>query len=179
MANGRDDGDHAGFPAAGSRSNNTSAAASAFNMHSDYMPSAGVAAPSEMSAMVTALTHVVSSEPQNGYIRGGGIASSSANLIQTSTNSPPSSAYSSTSSGSVGRKRRLHHEDYVTEFSDNVQSVYHGFGDSFSAVKSGFYFFLFQIYRLFKHVYSSSVFHLSTLISCFAFSLLFLQNLIF
>lgn len=152
MANGRDYGEHARFPATWTRFNNTSAAASAttspttyFNMqqqHSDYMVSAGAAPPplsgsSEMSAMVTALTHVVSSEPQNENIRGGGIASSSANLIQTSINSP-SSAYSSSSSGSVGRKRRhpYHHQDCATDFSDNVQRVYHGFGDSFSAVNS-------------------------------------------
>ncbi|KAH6780246.1 Integrase-type DNA-binding superfamily protein [Perilla frutescens var. hirtella] len=107
--------------------------------NSDDLLSALVAAPpslcqsSEMSAMVTALTHVVSVQPHDG----GGIASSSAaaNLVQTSVNSP-SSAYSSSSSASSGRKRRQDQEDCASEFSQNIQTAYRGFRDSFSAVKS-------------------------------------------
>lgn len=144
MANGRDYGERASFPAATSSEENAAAAANPmpyFNMqqqHSDYLLSAVVAAPPqspEMSAMVTALTHVVSGQPYNG----GGIPSSyGGNFTQTSIHSPPSSVYSSSTSG---RKRNHGREDSAPEYSQNLQRVYRGLGDSLGDLKSGLYFY--------------------------------------
>lgn len=97
----------------------------------DYLLSAVVSPPvlpergqfGEMSAMVTALTHVVSGQ------RHGGQAAQSFGVDS------PTSAYSSSSSGSwAGQKRRRHHDDSVAEFSDRV---YRGIGESSSSVKTG------------------------------------------
>lgn len=107
----------------------------------DYLLSAVVSPPpsvlsghgqfGEMSAMVTALTHVVSGQRHGGQVSGG-----SGSFIPSSVDSP-SSAYSSSSSGSwAGQKRRRHHDDSATQFSDGV---YRGFGESSSSVKSGLF----------------------------------------
>ncbi|KAL3513935.1 hypothetical protein ACH5RR_026652 [Cinchona calisaya] len=105
-------------------------------MFSGYSQSAG-----EMSAMVTALTHVVSgqrsssgewayynrpAQDQSGSVTvsfgGGGSVIQSANS--------PSSAYSSSSSGSWGRKKRGRDlEESVSGYLENVQRVYRGVED--------------------------------------------------
>ncbi|KAL1533465.1 Integrase-type DNA-binding superfamily protein [Salvia divinorum] len=90
----------------------------------DYLLSAVVSPPPpppEHREMVTALTHVLS---------GHGAAGS----FNPSTVDSPSSAYSSSSSGSwAGQKRRRNHDDTVTQFSDRV---YRGIGESSSSVKA-------------------------------------------
>nr|GME17965.1 ethylene-responsive transcription factor ABR1-like [Ipomoea batatas] len=83
----------------------------------------------EMSAMVTALTHVVSG--QSPLVGGSGLYSANS----------PSSAYSSSSSGSLaGQKRRREQEEGVTQFADQAPRVYGGFRggeSSSSSVKLG------------------------------------------
>nr|GMD88718.1 ethylene-responsive transcription factor ABR1-like [Ipomoea batatas] len=91
----------------------------------------------EMSAMVTALTHVVSGQ-QRSYqtesaapvksplVGGSGLYSANS----------PSSAYSSSSSGSLaGQKRRREQEEGVTQFADQAPRVFGGFrgGESSSS----------------------------------------------
>nr|GMD94117.1 ethylene-responsive transcription factor ABR1-like [Ipomoea batatas] len=91
----------------------------------------------EMSAMVTALTHVVSGQ-QRSYqtesaapvksplVGGSGLYSANS----------PSSAYSSSSSGSLaGQKRRREQEEGVTQFANQAPRVYGGFrgGESSSS----------------------------------------------
>ncbi|KAL0360398.1 UNVERIFIED_CONTAM: Ethylene-responsive transcription factor [Sesamum radiatum] len=91
----------------------------------------------EMSAMVTALTHVVSGQRQSGGLFSGAVASSfspggSGNFIES-----PSSAYSSSSSGSwTGQKRRRDRDDSVTQLSEQAQRVYRNLGESSSSVKT-------------------------------------------
>lgn len=107
------------------------------------LPAAGAATPmfpgygGEMSAMVSALTHVVSGQRSGewGYIRpdlsgsvtvpfgGGGSVIQSANS--------PTSAYSSSSSGSwAGQKRGREQEETVSGYPEHVQRVYREFEDS-------------------------------------------------
>ncbi|KAI3460464.1 hypothetical protein Pfo_017127 [Paulownia fortunei] len=158
VANPRDNREYSRFPAIWNRENTTSASAGTsipipyFHMQQqeqpDYLLSAVVAAPTlsgysqspEMSAMVTALTHVVSGQQHSGQISGtitsSSAAAGSGNFIPSSINSPYS-AYSSSSSGSwAGLKRRHDQEDSVTQFSEQVQRVYRGFGESSSSFKS-------------------------------------------
>lgn len=153
VANRQGSGDYARFrptPTTGATTSSTSATTVSatdvpidpYNFHMqythqqpqqpDYLLSAVVSPPvlpergqfGEMSAMVTALTHVVS-----GQRHGGGTP-------QSYGVDSPSSAYSSSSSGSwAGQKRRRHHDDSgVVEFSDRV---YRGIGESSSSVKTG------------------------------------------
>nr|AUY63104.1 AP2/ERF transcription factor [Panax notoginseng] len=97
----------------------------------------------EMSAMVTALTHVVSGQRSGEltYYRpefsGGGMMSfgggGGAGGSGIYTSNSPSSAYSSSSSSSgswAGQKRGREEESSVTQFSEQqFQRVYRGFGD--------------------------------------------------
>lgn len=111
------------------------AAAAAPQMFTGYSQSR------EMSAMVTALTHVVSGQRSGEltYYRpefsGGGMMSfgggGGAGGSGIYTSNSPSSAYSSSSSGSwAGRKRGREEESSVTQFSEQqFQRVYRGFGD--------------------------------------------------
>ncbi|PIN10176.1 hypothetical protein CDL12_17238 [Handroanthus impetiginosus] len=103
----------------------------------DYLLSAVVAPPMlpgysqsrEMSAMVTALTHVVSGQRHAAQISSAATSSFAAGGGVDS----PSSAYSSSSSGSwAGQKRRRDQDDSVTQFPERV---YRGFGESSSSVK--------------------------------------------
>ncbi|KAI3461584.1 hypothetical protein Pfo_021350 [Paulownia fortunei] len=158
VANQRDSGDFARFPAIGNTETTTSTTTAAsipipyFHMQQheqpDYLLSAVVAAPmlsghsqsQEMSAMVTALTHVVSGQRHPGQISSAMTSSFSAggsgNFIPSAVDSP-SSAYSSSSSGSwAGQKRRRHQDDSVTQFSEQTQRVYRGLGESSSSVKA-------------------------------------------
>lgn len=147
VANRRDSGDYARLRAETTSSATISAAASTnvplpyFHMQHqeqpDYLLSAVVSPPTghgqsrEMSAMVTALTHVVSGQRHGGQASSAVSPSSfggSGNFVDS-----PSSA---SSSGSwAGQKRRRNQDDGVTHLSD--QSFYRGFGESPSAVKSG------------------------------------------
>ncbi|XP_019175167.1 PREDICTED: ethylene-responsive transcription factor ABR1-like [Ipomoea nil] len=92
----------------------------------------------EMSAMVTALTHVVSGQQRSYYqtetappvmapvVGGSGVYSANS----------PSSVYSSSSSGSLaGQKRRRDQEEGVTQFAEQAPRVYGGFrgGESSSS----------------------------------------------
>ncbi|XP_057795389.1 ethylene-responsive transcription factor ERF110-like [Salvia miltiorrhiza] len=98
----------------------------------DYLLSAVVSPPpapsghgefGEMSAMVTALTHVVSGQRQAPSFGGSG-------SFNPSTVDSPTSAYSSSSSGSwAGQKRRRHQDD-------SSDRVYRGLGESSSSVKA-------------------------------------------
>ncbi|KAL0326022.1 UNVERIFIED_CONTAM: Ethylene-responsive transcription factor [Sesamum radiatum] len=159
VANRRDSGDYARFPARGNTETTTTTSATTstgavnvpipyFHMQQqeqpDYLLSAVVAPPMlsgqsqsrEMSAMVTALTHVVSGQRQGGLFSGA-VASSfspggSGNFIES-----PSSAYSSSSSGSwTGQKRRRDRDDSVTQLSEQAQRVYRNLGESSSSVKT-------------------------------------------
>ncbi|CAI9763942.1 unnamed protein product [Fraxinus pennsylvanica] len=99
----------------------------------------------EMSAMVTALTHVVSGQRYGGerwltpeQLSGDAVAPSfaggSGNIHLA--NSPSSAAYSSSSSGSLpGQKRRRDQEDSVTQLPEQAPSVYRRFGELSSSVK--------------------------------------------
>ncbi|KAK4429505.1 Ethylene-responsive transcription factor [Sesamum alatum] len=166
VANRRDSGDYARFPARGNTETTTSATTSTtaavnvpipyFHMQHqeqpDYLLSAVVAPPPpmlsgqsqsrEMSAMVTALTHVVSGQRQSGLFSGAVASSFSAggggsgNFIPSAVESP-SSAYSSSSSGSwTGQKRRRDRDDSVTQLSEQAQRVYRSLGESSSSVKT-------------------------------------------
>ncbi|KAH6800169.1 Integrase-type DNA-binding superfamily protein [Perilla frutescens var. hirtella] len=162
VANRQNSGDDARFrPTANTEATTTSSTASAtiapsanvptipyFHMQQqqpDYLLSAVVAPPpalsghgqfQEMSAMVTALTHVVSGQRQGGRQAfppsfGSGVSGS----FSSSAVDSPSSAYSSSSSGSwAGQKRPRHHDDSVTQFSDD--QPYRGFRESSSSVKT-------------------------------------------
>lgn len=162
MANRQDSGDYARFrPTANTGATTSSTAAASttlaaanvptipyFHMQQpDYLLSAVVSPQPglsghgqfrEMSAMVTALTHVVSGQRHGGHVTGAGTPPSfggggSGSFIPSTVDSP-SSTYSSSSSGSwAGQKRRRHHDDSVTQFSDGV---YRGFGESSTSVKS-------------------------------------------
>ncbi|CAK9154168.1 unnamed protein product [Ilex paraguariensis] len=141
VANPRDTGEYVRFPARGDTDTTDEAgqpsqqpiesteqmqqpenlllsATAATSMFSGYSRSM------EMSAMVTALTHVVSGGQRSGEwsyrpeLSGSGIYSA---------NSP---SYSSSSSGSwTGQKRGRDQEESVPQFSDHVQRVYRGFGE--------------------------------------------------
>lgn len=108
----------------------SAAAAAATPMFSGYSQSP------EMSAMVTALTHVVSGQRSGewGYHRpdpSGSVTMSfgGAGSVIQSANSP-SSAYSSSSSGSwAGQKRGRDQEETVSGYPEHVQRVYRGFED--------------------------------------------------
>ncbi|KAL8059392.1 hypothetical protein ABFX02_03G084700 [Erythranthe guttata] len=151
VANRRDTGDYARFPATtGNRETTTTSAAATTSTTAtpyfhvqhqdqpDYLLSAVVLGhghghghqAQDMSAMVTALTHVVSGQ------RHGGQASSAVAPSFAPVDSP-SSAYSSSSSGSwPGQKRRRDQDDCSTPFSDQTQRAYRGFVDSPSSIKS-------------------------------------------
>ncbi|KAL8515021.1 hypothetical protein ACS0TY_013926 [Phlomoides rotata] len=145
VANQRDSGDYARFRAESTSSATTSAAPAAstdvplpyFHMQQqeqpDYLLSAVVAPPTghgqsrEMSAMVTALTHVVSGQRHGGgqatsAVSPSSFAAGSGNFVSSNVDSP-TSAISSSSSGS-GQKRRRNQDDSVTQFSDQSQSFY-------------------------------------------------------
>ncbi|KAL8524384.1 hypothetical protein ACS0TY_014099 [Phlomoides rotata] len=145
VANQRDSGDYARFRAESPSSATTSAAPAAstdvplpyFHMQQqeqpDYLLSAVVAPPTshgqsrEMSAMVTALTHVVSGQRHGGgqatcAVSPSSFAAGSGNFVSSNVDSP-TSAISSSSSGS-GQKRRRNQDDSVTQFSDQSQSFY-------------------------------------------------------
>lgn len=108
----------------------SAAAAAATPMFSGYSQ------PSEMSAMVTALTHVVSGQRSGewGFNRpdpSGSVTMSfgGAGSVIQSANSP-SSAYSSSSSGSwAGQKRGRDQEETVSGYPEHAQRVYRGFED--------------------------------------------------
>ncbi|KAL7117692.1 hypothetical protein ACP275_03G089200 [Erythranthe tilingii] len=159
VANRRDTGDYARFPATtGNRETPTTSAATTstttttttpyFHVQHqeqpDYLLSAVVLGhghqTQDMSAMVTALTHVVSGQRHGGQASSA-VAPSFAhggagNFIQSTVDSP-SSAYSSSSSGSwPGQKRRRDQDDCSTPFSDQTQRAYRGFVDSPSSIKS-------------------------------------------
>lgn len=168
VANRQGSGDYARFrPTANTGATTSSTAAASttlaaanvptipyFHMQQpDYLLSAVVSPPPglsghgqfrEMSAMVTALTHVVSGQGHGGHVTGAGTPPSfggggSGSFIPSTVDSP-SSTYSSSSSGSwAGQKRRRHHDDSVTQFSDGV---YRGFGESSTSVKSGLFWFI-------------------------------------
>ncbi|KAL3845400.1 hypothetical protein ACJIZ3_002803 [Penstemon smallii] len=153
VANRKDSGEYVRFPTTTSATTTTTSAAATnipinpyFQQQEqpDYLLSAVVAAPTlsgynqsrEMSAMVTALTHVVSGQRQGGQLSGATAApSGNLNLINPSDVNSPSSAYSSSSSGSwAGQKRRREQEESVTTpFSEQVQRTYHGLGESSSS----------------------------------------------
>ncbi|XP_051139902.1 ethylene-responsive transcription factor ABR1-like isoform X2 [Andrographis paniculata] len=93
----------------------------------------------DMSAMVTALTHVVSGQRQGGGVLDntstfGGLGS----FIPSAGVDSPSPVYSSSSSGSLaGQKRRRDQDDVVSQFADrNRAGGYGGFGESLSSLKS-------------------------------------------
>ncbi|XP_019153420.1 PREDICTED: ethylene-responsive transcription factor ABR1-like [Ipomoea nil] len=157
VANRKDSGGYARFPATGSGEEEASASASAsaveegpsesfdemirreIQQEADYLLSAAAAPPpmfsgygqsGEMSAVVTALTQVMSSQrsPGEQWRFGGAAAAPSLGGVY-SVNSP-SSTYSSTSSSSgAGQKRRREQEESVTQLPEHVQRVYGGFGD--------------------------------------------------
>ncbi|CAA3015988.1 ethylene-responsive transcription factor ABR1-like [Olea europaea subsp. europaea] len=170
VANPRDSGEYVRFPAETSTSTSTSTVAVTTTTTSatvlnidpyyqmqhqdqpDYLLSAvaggsmfsGHSQLQEMSAMVTALTHVVSGQRYGGERRstpeqlsGGAVAPSFAGgtgNIHLVTS--PSSAYSSSSSGSwPGQKRRRDQEDSGTQLPEQAPAVYRRFGESSSSVK--------------------------------------------
>lgn len=108
----------------------SAAAGAATPMFSGYSQSR------EMSAMVTALTHVVSGQRSGewGYNRpdlSGSVTMSfgAGGSVFHSANSP-SSAYSSSSSGSwAGQKRGRDQEETISGCPESVQRVYKGFAD--------------------------------------------------
>ncbi|CAI9778010.1 unnamed protein product [Fraxinus pennsylvanica] len=165
VANPRDSSEYVRFPADTSTSSATSAAVLNNNAYyqiqqqeqPDYLLSAvaggamfsGYSKSVDTSAMVTALTHVVSGQRYGGERRfmpeqlsGGAVAppfvaagGGSGNI--QSANSP-TSAYSSSSSGSwPGQKRRRDQEDSVKQSPEQVPAVYRRFGESSSSVKAG------------------------------------------
>ncbi|KAL1543687.1 ethylene-responsive transcription factor ABR1-like [Salvia divinorum] len=137
VANRQGSGDYARIRPSSNTGATTSSTASAnvdtnpfFHMQQpDYLLSAVVSPPpappghgefGEMSAMVTALTHVVSGQRHSG-----------AGSFNPSTVDSPSSAYSSSSSGSwAGQKRQRHRDDGASQFSDRI---YGGIGESSSS----------------------------------------------
>ncbi|KAL2503720.1 ethylene-responsive transcription factor ABR1-like [Abeliophyllum distichum] len=170
VANPRDSGEYVRFPPDTSTSTSTAAATTSaaavlindpyYQMQQqeqpDYSLSAVAGAPMfsgygpsrEMSAMVTALTHVVSGQRYGSerwltpeQLSGGAVAPPFAAAVGGSGNiqlaNSPSSAYSSSSSGSwPGRKRRRDQEDSVTQLPEQVPEVYRRFGESSSSVKA-------------------------------------------
>nr|GMC56420.1 ethylene-responsive transcription factor ABR1-like [Ipomoea batatas]GME16359.1 ethylene-responsive transcription factor ABR1-like [Ipomoea batatas] len=155
VANRRDSGEYARFPATGSGEESASASASAsegasesfdemirreIQQEADYLLSAAAQAPppmfsgygqsGEMTAVVTALTQVMSSQRSGGeQWRFGGAAAAPSLAGGYSVNSP-SSTYSSTSSSSgAGQKRRREQEESVSQIPEHVQRVYGGFGE--------------------------------------------------
>ncbi|PIM98719.1 hypothetical protein CDL12_28796 [Handroanthus impetiginosus] len=160
VAERRETDKHVRFPATGNRENAASGGGAATSVPVPYymqqqeqpnnLLSSVVASPSlsgynespEMSAMVTALTHVVSGQGHNVQISGAVTAPSftdagSGNFISFSGNSP-SSAHSSSSSGSWAGQKRRHEPEGIynaTAFSDQVQRMYRGFGELPSNVK--------------------------------------------
>lgn len=94
--------------AAGVESGVPSYGQSQFMEESDYSMYTGYSQTREMSAMVTALTHVASGQNYRPDTSGGGGSG-----IYYSANSPPSSVYSSSSSGSrAGQKRNRDQEEF-------------------------------------------------------------------
>jgi hypothetical protein len=151
VANQRDSGEYPRFSPTGNREGTTSATtstATAANVpipyfhiqqeeQSDYLLSAVVAPPVlsghsqslEMSAMVTALTHVVSGQ-RPGVSTSSLAASGSGNFV-------PSSAYCFPSSASrAGQKRSRDQDDSVPQFPEQTQQVYRGLAESSSSVKA-------------------------------------------
>lgn len=159
VANRRESDDYARFPAtantettttsASTSTTTTAAAVPYFNMQQqdqpDYLLSA-VVAPNmvfghahqsqDMSAMVTALTHVVSGQRHGGQASGAVApafaAGGSGGFIPSGVDSP--SAYSSSSSGSWAGQKRRRDQDFDS-------SAYRtGFGElSSSSIKTGNY----------------------------------------
>uniref|UniRef100_A0A5B7ANF6 Putative ethylene-responsive transcription factor ABR1 n=1 Tax=Davidia involucrata TaxID=16924 RepID=A0A5B7ANF6_DAVIN len=95
---------------------------------------AGYCQSREMSAMVTALTHVVSGQrsgDRGGYrpdMSGAATSSFAGGSGIYSANSP-SSAYSSSSSGSWAGQKRGREEECATLFSEQIQRVNRGFSE--------------------------------------------------
>ncbi|KAL6315520.1 hypothetical protein AAG906_000820 [Vitis piasezkii] len=148
VANPRDSGEYVRFPAAGGGNEDVGPpppqqSEEPVPVASETMYS-GYSRASEMSAMVSALTHVVSGQRAGdyGYASGfigaaGGVTSSfGSGGSGIYTSSSPLSAYSSSSgsgsaSGSaswVGQKRGRELEA-ATQYSETVPRVYRGFGD--------------------------------------------------
>nr|GMC52552.1 ethylene-responsive transcription factor ABR1-like [Ipomoea batatas] len=105
----------------------------------DYLLSAAAQAPppmfsgygqsGEMTAVVTALTQVMSSQRSGGEQWRFGATAAPSLAGGYSVNSP-SSTYSSTSSSSgAGQKRRREQEESVSQIPEHVQRVYGGFGE--------------------------------------------------
>lgn len=154
VANRRDSGEYARFPATGSGEESASASASAsegasesfdemirreIQQEADYLLSAAAQAPppmfsgygqsGEMTAVVTALTQVMSSQRSGGEQWRFGATAAPSLAGGYSVNSP-SSTYSSTSSSSgAGQKRRREQEESVSQIPEHVQRVYGGFGE--------------------------------------------------
>lgn len=125
VANPREYGDYFRFPATeddeegGASSQQVTAAA----MGEEVAMSAGLGRSREMTAMVTALTHVVSGQRQD---RG------ETTMSFGNSPPPPSSVYSSSSSGSWGGQKREREEESGSQYFEQqrFQRVYTGFGDS-------------------------------------------------
>lgn len=143
VANPRDTGEYVRFPATdeGGRTQQQAQLRGEMHQLADPImsPEAAAAAPvflgysqsREMSAMVSALTHVVSGQRSAdwGYygnrpdLSGGATPSVVGGSAINSSNSP-SSAYSSSSSGSGAGQKRRREEESVTQLSDQLQMVY-------------------------------------------------------
>ncbi|KAA8546587.1 hypothetical protein F0562_002674 [Nyssa sinensis] len=133
VANPRDSGDYARFPAADTPDEGDP---SQHNQSQEQMQQAdalmssaaaasmltGYSQSREMSAMVSALTHVVSGQ------RTGAVTSVAGGSGIYSSNSP-SSAYSSSSTGSWAGQKRGREEESVTQFPEQNQRFYRGFSD--------------------------------------------------
>lgn len=169
VANRRDSGEYARFPATGSGEEEEPSAVEEapsesfeemirreIQQEADYLLSAAAQPPpmfsgygqsGEMSAVVTALTQVMSTQRSSGEqwrfhpdISGAAAPSLAGGVSGVYSVNSPSSTYSSTSSSSgAGQKRRREQEESVTQIPEHVQRVYGGFGDltSSSSVKSG------------------------------------------
>nr|WAK86032.1 transcription factor ERF71 [Nothapodytes nimmoniana] len=98
--------------------------------------SSGYGRSTEMSAMVNVLKQVVSGQRssewaynRNDFSGSAAAAPSFAGGSVIYSSSSPSSAYSSSSGSWVGQKRGRKQEERVTQFSEQVQRVYRGFGE--------------------------------------------------
>nr|QNI23896.1 AP2/ERF transcription factor [Camptotheca acuminata] len=81
----------------------------------------------EMSLMVSALTHVVSGQRIGDW--SGAVTSSFGGGSGIYSSNSPSSAYSSSSSGSWAGQKRGREEESVNQFSEQIERVYRGFGE--------------------------------------------------
>ncbi|KAK9073096.1 hypothetical protein SSX86_007418 [Deinandra increscens subsp. villosa] len=127
VANSRDSGDYANFDGDGEEGDGGVGAPAAAPESPPDMFATEYSMTGELSAMISALTHVVSGGGGGGistttsFRGGGGIQSLDS----------PSSAYSSSSSGSfVGQKRVRDQEESVNQFQEQFhQGFFGGFGD--------------------------------------------------